>query len=447
MAELAERPQPAGRRRSTASEGRQREFFLTVSHELRTPLTSIKGYAEALADGVVDPARGPGRGRGRPHRGRPPRPPRGRPARPGPAGRGRRGGRAGRDRPGASSGPTPPRSGPTGPPARACGSSTRSTGPAAQVRTDPVRVRQIIDNLMENALRVTDEGAPVVLRVGRRRRPDEFVVEVRDGGPGLTAEDLAVAFEPGELHARYRGIRKVGSGVGLALVARLAERLGGRAAGRRRRPRGGGLPGRSCPDMVAPDGRPADPQPTPGRRSAGVEPNHGTARRRTHQPRVTAIRTWIDLPAIGAGRPAPGPSSPGRPARTASGRITSTNSALWSSAPTRSPWARLAAARVAPQNGQSSPVSSRNGHRHGTAVPSRAGSSAATATPGGRDRPGDARARRRPWLRRRTGCAAAGRAGRTGRHVPEGLAPGAPWQPALRPTGAVRWTGPAPRTL
>src|SRR6185436_4377216 len=37
------------------SEGRQREFFLTVSHELRTPLTSIKGYAEALSDGVVTP--------------------------------------------------------------------------------------------------------------------------------------------------------------------------------------------------------------------------------------------------------------------------------------------------------------------------------------------------------------------------------------------------------
>src|SRR5204863_348954 len=35
------------------SEGRQRDFLLSVSHELRTPLTSIKGYAEALADGVV----------------------------------------------------------------------------------------------------------------------------------------------------------------------------------------------------------------------------------------------------------------------------------------------------------------------------------------------------------------------------------------------------------
>ena len=35
------------------SEGRQREFLLSVSHELRTPLTTIRGYAEALADGVV----------------------------------------------------------------------------------------------------------------------------------------------------------------------------------------------------------------------------------------------------------------------------------------------------------------------------------------------------------------------------------------------------------
>ena len=35
------------------SEGRQREFLLSISHELRTPLTAIRGYAEALADGVV----------------------------------------------------------------------------------------------------------------------------------------------------------------------------------------------------------------------------------------------------------------------------------------------------------------------------------------------------------------------------------------------------------
>ena len=96
------------------------------------------------------------------------------------------------------------------------------------VRTDPVRLRQIVDNLAENALRVTPAGGPVVLAV--RDEGATFVVEVRDGGPGLTADDVEVAFQPAALYARYRGIRRVGTGVGLALVGRLASRLGGSAS-------------------------------------------------------------------------------------------------------------------------------------------------------------------------------------------------------------------------
>ncbi len=39
-----------------SSEGRERAFLLSVSHELRTPLTAVKGFGEALADGVsTDP--------------------------------------------------------------------------------------------------------------------------------------------------------------------------------------------------------------------------------------------------------------------------------------------------------------------------------------------------------------------------------------------------------
>ncbi|MGZ6792996.1 MAG: histidine kinase dimerization/phospho-acceptor domain-containing protein, partial [Mycobacteriales bacterium] len=37
------------------SEAREREFLLSVSHELRTPLTGIRGFAEALDEGVGDP--------------------------------------------------------------------------------------------------------------------------------------------------------------------------------------------------------------------------------------------------------------------------------------------------------------------------------------------------------------------------------------------------------
>jgi two-component system sensor histidine kinase BaeS len=127
--------------------------------------------------------------------------------------------------------------------------------------TDPGRVRQVIDGLLENALRVVPPGAPAVLAVrssghgvaafdeptlslpvagGQPPFAPAFaqampagptarhaVLEVRDGGPGFTDDDLAVAFERGALYERYRGVRKVGSGLGLALAARLVARLGG----------------------------------------------------------------------------------------------------------------------------------------------------------------------------------------------------------------------------
>ena len=63
-----------------------------------------------------------------------------------------------------------------------------------------------------------------------RDRPDQVTVEVRDSGPGLTPDDCVVAFEPAELYTRYRGVRQVGTGVGLALVGRLSRRLGGTAS-------------------------------------------------------------------------------------------------------------------------------------------------------------------------------------------------------------------------
>jgi two-component system sensor histidine kinase BaeS len=253
------------------SEGRQREFFLTVSHELRTPLTSVKGYAEALADGVV--------------------PPEDIPAVAGVV-------RSEADhldrlvadlldlaRLGAVDVAVEPvdldLAGLGADAAAAWAGRAARAGvqfvdevvrTAHPVRTDPVRVRQIIDNLMENALRVTGEGRPVVLRVSAGPAPGEFVVEVRDGGPGLTEEDLAVAFEPGELHARYRGVRKVGSGVGLALVARLAERLGGRAhAGSA--PEGGAAFLVVLPDMPSEDGPGAVSWPsTPATEPQGAAP-------------------------------------------------------------------------------------------------------------------------------------------------------------------------------
>ncbi len=88
----------------------------------------------------------------------------------------------------------------------------------------------------------------------------------------MTDADLAVAFERGVLHDRYRGVRPVGSGVGLALVAGLIERMDGRCqAGHA--PEGGArftvwLPARGAslvqppptgpPDSLGLGGRPTD---------------------------------------------------------------------------------------------------------------------------------------------------------------------------------------------
>ncbi len=91
--------------------------------------------------------------------------------------------------------------------------------------TDAARVRQVLDGLFDNALRVTPSGAPIVLAA--RIEPGQAVVEVRDGGPGLSDADLPVAFDHGVLYERYRGVRQVGTGLGLAIVRGLVARLGG----------------------------------------------------------------------------------------------------------------------------------------------------------------------------------------------------------------------------
>ncbi len=214
------------------SEARQREFLLSVSHDLRTPLTAITGYAESLADGVVAPDQAPGVGAvmlTEAHR----------------LNRlvadlldlarldaqefrieetevdlvelAQAAGQVWHDRC-------------TGAGVRF--GLERPAGPLV-LRTDAARVRQVTDGLLENALRVTPSGAPIVLAVRGELAPDgrRFgVLEVRDGGPGLAEQDLAVAFQRSVLYERYRGVRQVGTGLGLAIVDRLVHRLGGTVA-------------------------------------------------------------------------------------------------------------------------------------------------------------------------------------------------------------------------
>jgi two-component system sensor histidine kinase BaeS len=211
------------------SEARQREFLLSVSHDLRTPLTAITGYAESLADGVV------------------------------PADQAAQVGaivlteaqRLNRlvadlldlARLGAQEFRIDLAEVDLAGLASAAGQVWAGRCAAAGVRfvlelpgyplpvlTDASRLRQVLDGLLENALRVTPSGAPIVLAVRAERLPDGppvAVAEVRDGGPGLAEQDLAVAFQRSVLYDRYRGVRQVGTGLGLAIVAGLVGRLGG----------------------------------------------------------------------------------------------------------------------------------------------------------------------------------------------------------------------------
>jgi len=213
------------------SEGRQREFLLSVSHELRTPLTAVKGYGEALAEDVIAREELPAVGATI-------------------AGEASRLNRLVNDLLDLA------RMGAVHFHIDASDLDAREVLEEAEqvwrtrcdnegvhfsvdeltepvlVRADAMRIRQIIDNLMENALRVSPQGSAIHLAL--HTDPDiaggSFgVFEVRDSGPGLSADDIGVAFEPGALHERYRGVRPVGTGLGLALVARLASNMGGSA--------------------------------------------------------------------------------------------------------------------------------------------------------------------------------------------------------------------------
>ena len=61
-----------------------------------------------------------------------------------------------------------------------------AAAPTAVVRADPRRLRQVVDGLAENALRVTPRGAPLVVATGGVATTSWL--QVRDGGPGFAPE-------------------------------------------------------------------------------------------------------------------------------------------------------------------------------------------------------------------------------------------------------------------
>ena len=202
----------------------ERAFLMSISHDLRTPLTSIRGYAEAVAEGAADDEES-----------------RRRAARIIEA-EARRLERLVADllelarldarefslHPGPVDVAEVARQAALAlePAAREAGLQLTVSGDAGPVMAtaDRERLGQVMANLVENALKYAAGAVEVdVRRVG----PVEVEIAVSDDGPGIAPEELPRVFERLYTSRRQPG-RKVGTGLGLAIVRELVTAMGGR---------------------------------------------------------------------------------------------------------------------------------------------------------------------------------------------------------------------------
>ena len=89
---------------------------------------------------------------------------------------------------------------------------------------DPLKVRQIILNLVANAIKFTEQGGRIAVECANE--PDGIAVHVRDTGVGIPPDKLDAIFEP-FIQIRSTGGVASGTGLGLSISRRLAEAMGG----------------------------------------------------------------------------------------------------------------------------------------------------------------------------------------------------------------------------
>lgn len=96
-------------------------------------------------------------------------------------------------------------------------------GHPIMVQGNPVMLRELLSNLIDNALRYTPEGGSVTVRVRTNAVEEQAILEVEDTGPGIPPAERSHVFER---FYRILGSNAEGSGLGLSIVREIAQQHG-----------------------------------------------------------------------------------------------------------------------------------------------------------------------------------------------------------------------------
>lgn len=95
------------------------------------------------------------------------------------------------------------------------------------IKSDPLRIKQILLNLLSNAFKHTDRGQIVISVQLAKDSNDQLLIEVEDSGNGLTDEQQSMLFQPFVQIDSSSSREKGGTGLGLAICNKLTKLLGG----------------------------------------------------------------------------------------------------------------------------------------------------------------------------------------------------------------------------
>lgn len=98
--------------------------------------------------------------------------------------------------------------------------------PIFEVNIDPQRIRQVVKNLLDNAIKYSQAGATV--HIALEASDNQAVLTVRDNGPGIPADELESIFTPLRKTRARAASSDPGTGLGLAICKRIVEQHGGR---------------------------------------------------------------------------------------------------------------------------------------------------------------------------------------------------------------------------